>query len=79
MLLGRVDDKFAVNASDVHTGNRSAKGNVADTKCTTRANHAGDFGRVILVEAKNRRDNLNVIAEAVGEERSNRTVNQSAL
>ena len=79
MLFGRVDDKFAVDSADVHARYRSAERNIRDAQRTTRANHAGDFGRVVLVETNHRRDNLHVISKAFGEQRANRSVNQSAF
>ena len=58
---------------------RTEEGNIANAQRTRRANHARDFGGVIFVEADNRCDNLNVIAEAFREQRANRSVNQSAF
>ena len=60
--------------ADADGGDRLFEGNVAQRESGARSANAEHVGVELRVDRKNRRDDLNVVAEAVGEERANWSV-----
>ena len=77
LLFGRVDDKLIVDAADAHARNRSHERDVGDGQGARCANHGGELRRVVLLDGENGRDDLDVVAEALREQRADRAVNQT--
>ena len=79
LLLGRGEgDELAVHAHDAHADERPGPRNVRDVKRRAGAGDREDVGGVHLVRAHHRRDDLGVLLEALGEEGTHRTIDESA-
>ena len=78
LLLIGVDDVFAVYHANRHCADGAHKGGIAQSQSGGCAYHAKNFGLNIGVNGKNRCDYLNVIVEALGEQRAKRTVDKTA-
>ena len=77
LLFRRVDDEFIVDAADAHARNRSHERDVGDSQGARCADHGGEFRCVVLLDGEDGRDDLDVVAEALREQRANRAVDQA--
>ena len=78
LLFGRVDDELIVDAADAHARNRSHERDVGDGQGARCADHGGEFRRVVLLDGEDGRDDLDVVAEALREQRADWAVNQAS-
>ncbi len=78
LLLRRVDQQLAIDVTHAHAADRPGKGDVGDGDGGGGGDEPQDVGRVLLVGRKGSDDDLHVVAEALGEERAQRTVDQAA-
>ena len=78
LRLRRIDDEFAVDAADLDACDWSGKRDVRDAKSARSADHACDLGSIVLVDAEHRRDDLHIVAETLGKQRTDRTVDETA-
>ena len=76
--IGGVDDELAVHAAYAHGADGGAKGNVRERQGTGSGVDADHVGIVLLVGGEDQRDDLRLIAEAVGEERADGAVDLAA-
>ena len=75
---GRVDDELAVDAADAHGAERPIERDPGERERRRGAVHRQDVGVVLLVRRDHQRDELDLVAEALGEERPERAVDQAA-
>ena len=73
---GRVDDEPAVDEPDAHRAERTQERNPRHAHRRRRAVHRQDAGIVLLVRGDRERDQLDLVAEALGEERPERAVDE---
>ena len=78
LVHGRVDDELAVDSADDDAADRSVERKIRDSKRRGSADHCRDFWRAVLVDAHDDVHDLNFVAEAFREQRTNRTVCQTA-
>ena len=74
LLQGRVDDEVIPDEPDAHGADRAQERQVGDRQCGRCPVDAQDVVRVDLVDAHDRRDDLDLVAEALGPERPDRPV-----
>ena len=77
LLVGRVNDQFAVYSADYNSGGRTIPRNIRCCQCNGRAQHCSDFRRAIVIHTPCTCHNHYVVPEALREQRSQRTVNQT--
>ena len=72
--VGGIDDELAIDAAHAHGAHGGAEGNVRERERSGRGVDADDVGIVFLVGGEDQRDDLGLVAEAVGEERADGAV-----
>ena len=77
LLLGRVDDEVALDLADAHCADRGRERDVGDHQGGRRAVHREDVVRVVVVDRERDRDQLRLVAPALGEERAQRAVDHA--
>ena len=77
-LIRRHGDEFAVFATDADRGDRAVPRDTGHGERARRADEAGDVRVVFLVMRKDGGDHRHLVAHAVGEERADRAVDQTA-
>ena len=77
LFNGRIDNKFPVNLADDHARNRTVERNIRNAQCQRRTEHCSHAAVTIRIQRKHRIDNLNLVAESLRKQRTNRTVNQT--
>ncbi len=76
LLERREREELAVDARDANGRDRTAPRDVRDVERGASGRHREDVGGVVLVARQDRRDDLRVVLEALGEERSARAVHE---
>ena len=71
---GIADECAVLVAAHAHGGDRLVERNVAERERGARGADAEHVGVELRIDRKHRRDDLNVVAETLGEERANRPV-----
>ncbi len=72
--IGRIDHEPAVDPPDADRPHRAQERNGGDEERGRRSHHRGDVGRVLEVGREDRRNHLDVVPEAFGEEGADRAV-----
>ena len=62
-----VDDEFAINAADIDAGDWAVEWDVGDAEGKGSAEQAGHFRGVVWVAAHDGGDDLDFVAETIGE------------
>ena len=75
LLNRRVEDEFAVNQTDVNTGNGIIKRDIRNSNCDGCTIQCSYLRGVIIIIAHNGADNGNIIAQILREQRTHRAVN----
>src|SRR2546428_729390 len=70
--------ELSVDEPDAHRSDGSVEGDLRDRQCRGRRVDREDVRVVLLVRRKGRNDDLDVVAETLGEERAQWTVHQAA-
>ena len=78
LLEGRVDDEVAVGEADADAGERAALRNARQRQRRRGAGDREHVGVVVGVGRDDERDDLRLAAPAVGEERTDRAIDQAA-
>jgi hypothetical protein len=78
LLEGRVDDEVAVGEADADAGERAALRNARQRQRRRGAGDREHVGIVVGVGRDDERDDLRLVAPAVGEERADRAIDQAA-
>ena len=78
VLLVGVDDEVAVDLADPHRAHGRRERDVGDHQRGARAVHRQDVVRVDVVDRERDRDELRLVAPALGEERAQRTVDHAS-
>ena len=73
----RVHDQLAVHAPDAHGADRAVKGNVGDRQGGGGGDHSEGIGKVVEIHGEGQGDHLNIVAHAIGEQRTKRAVDQA--
>ncbi len=79
LVGGRVEDVLAVLVADAGGGDRAEERNAGQRQRGRAADHGDDVGVVLQVVAQHGGDDLDLIAEALGEQRADRPVDQAGL
>ena len=77
LLGGRVDDVLAILVADAGRCDRAGERCAGDHEGGGGGDHADHVGIVFLVVGKNRHGDLDFVLEAVGEQRTDRTVDEA--
>jgi hypothetical protein len=77
LLIGRVEDPFPFDPPDAHRADRAAPGNVGDRQRRRGADDRRDVERVLRVGRPRVHDDLDIVAQVLGEERPQRPVRQA--
>ena len=78
LFNGGVDDEFAINQTNANTSDGAFERNVRNGECARSTNHCRHIRSVVRVNGNCSCNDLYVIMVAIGEHRTNRTVNQTA-
>ena len=78
LIGGRVEDVFAVLEANASGAHRAHEGNARNGQRRRGADHGDDIGVVLQIMAEGGADDLGFVAEAIGEQRTDRTVDQAA-
>ncbi len=78
LLGGRVQDVLAVDVADAGGGDRAEERDAGQGQRGRAADHRDDVGVVLQVVAEHGGDDLHLVAEALGEQRADRAVDQAA-
>ena len=76
LVDGRVEHVLVVGEADARAADRAHEGGAGQRERGRRADHGDDVGIVLLVVRQHGDDHLGVAAPAVGEQRTDRTVDQ---
>ena len=76
--LGRVEDELAVDVADARGGDRAVERDAGQRQRRRRADHRRDVGVDLGIDRHHGRDDLDLVVEAVGEQRADRPVDQAA-
>ncbi len=76
--IGGVDDELAIDAAHADGAHRGAEGNVRESQRASGGVDADHVGVVLLVGGEDQRNHLGLIAEPVGEERTDGAVDLAA-
>ena len=79
LVRGRVEDVLAVLVADARGGHRAEERDARKRKRGRAADHGDDVGVVLQIVAQHGGDDLHLVAEALGEQRADRPVDQTAL
>ena len=74
LLQGRVDDELVAHQADAHGADRAGEGHLREHQRGGRAVEGEDVERVDLVHRQDRRDDLGLVAVALGPQRPDRPV-----
>ena len=77
VLLGRVDDEVAVDLADAHGADRRRERDVGHHQRGGGAVHREDVVGVLVVDRQRHRDELRLVAPALGEQRAQRAVDHA--
>ena len=79
LLIGGIDQELAglAIAANAHAGKRTLEGHTAERKGQRGAHHADNVAGVGLIGHKRGRDNLDLVAETIGEARAQRAVDHA--
>ena len=77
LLDGRVEDVLAVDIADAGGADRAEERNARQRQGGRAADQRDDVGVVLQVVAQHGGDDLDLVAEAVGEQRADRAVDQA--
>ena len=78
LLNSRVDNKLPINTAYTHTGNRAHERNIRNSQSTGCTNHSCNLWCIVLLYGQYGSYNLYIISIALWEQRTNRTVNETA-
>ena len=78
LFYGRIDNELTINTAYTHASNWSKERNIRYSQCTGCTNHSCNLWSIIMLNRKNGSYNLNIISEALREQRANRTVDKTA-
>ncbi len=78
LAVGGIDDELAVHQADAHRANGAVERNVGDAQRHRCAVDAGDVRIVLGIGRKHHGDDLGLVAEAFGKQRTDGTVNLAA-
>ena len=77
LVDGRIEHVLVVGEADARAADRAHEGRAGERERGRRADHGDDVGVVLLVVRQHGDDHLGVAAPAVGEQRTDRTVDQA--
>jgi hypothetical protein len=77
LLLRRVDDEVALDLADPHGADRRRERDARDHQRRGRAVHREDVVRVVVIDRQRDRDELRLVAPALGEQRAQRAVDHA--
>ena len=75
LFHSRVHYIFLIDITDPYASNRSIERNIGNRQGAGSADHRNDIRCVILVHRNNRRNDVHIIAEPIGKQGPNRSVN----
>ena len=75
--LGRVQHVLAVDVADARGADRAVERNAGQHERRGRADHRRDVGVDLRIDRHDRRDDLDLVVEAVGEQRTDRAVDEA--
>ena len=78
LVLLRVERVFAVDVADARGANRAHEGHARDGERSRGRDHGNDVRLGLAVERQDLRDHVDLVVEAFGEQRTDRTVDQAA-
>ena len=78
LRLARVEHVLAVDVAHARRADRAIEGDAADRQRGAGADHRGDVGLHLGVQAQHVHDDLHLVVEAFGEQRADRPVDQAA-
>ena len=78
LRLARVEDVFALDETDARGADRAHERHSGERQRGRRGDHRDDVGLVLAVVGEDLRDAQDFVVEAFGEQRPDRTVDQSA-
>ena len=78
LCFGGVDDQLPVHKAHKHACDGAVPRDVGDRQRNRRADHAGNFGAAVLVDAHDRHDHRHIVAHCFGEQRANGAVDDAA-
>ncbi len=76
--LARVEHVLAVDVAHARGADGAIERDAADAQCGAGADHGGDIGRHLGVQAQHVHDDLDLVVEALGEQRPDRAVDEAA-
>ena len=79
LVGGRVEDVLAVLIADAGGGDRAEERDAGQRQRGRAADHGDDVGVVLQVVAEHGGDDLDLVAETLGEQRADRPVDQAGL
>ena len=77
LFVGRVQDVFAIHIADTCRANRAHEGNARNGQCRRRGDHCQYIRLIFAIIGQNLRNAVDFVVETFGEQRTDRTVNQT--